>query len=354
MTAARQSDAPAGISGAVWRRGRVSLLVSPRTLAVCAGLLLLLLLLAAFAMTAGRIDISVAQILHAILGDGDGGPGDRIIRNIRLPRTLTAIFVGAALGVSGAIFQSVSRNALGSPDIIGCTTGAASGALLQIVLFDPAPTAVAFAAIAGGIAASLLVYLLAVKGGTLRGYRLILTGIGVGSVLSALNGFLLVKGDLDNAVMANLWLAGSVQSRTWMHLIPVMIGVAVLLPVVLLCARKLTMMEMGDDMACLLGIRVERVRLLMILCAVVLAALATGATGPIAFVALAAPQLVTRLTRSRKLPVISAALMGACLLLLADLITLLLPLTVAVPVGRMTGILGGVYLLWLLNRMRRF
>lgn len=306
---------------------------------MCAGLLLLLLLLAAFAMTAGRIDISVAQILHAILGDGDGGPGDRIIRNIRLPRTLTAIFVGAALGVSGAIFQSVSRNALGSPILSAA---------------PPAPPARAAAdrpvrpcadgrrlrrdsgrhrRLAAGLSAGG-------ERGTLRGYRLILTGIGVGAVLSALNGFLLVKGDLDNAVMANLWLAGSVQSRTWMHLIPVMIGVAVLLPVVLLCARKLTMMEMGDDMACLLGIRVERVRLLMILCAVVLAALATGATGPIAFVALAAPQLVARLTRSRKLPVISAALMGSCLLLLADLITLLLPLTVAVPVGRMTGIIG--------------
>ncbi|KAA9001420.1 iron chelate uptake ABC transporter family permease subunit [Affinibrenneria salicis] len=342
------------MSGRLWRRGGVSLLVAPRLLIVCGVLLALLLLLAAFAITVGRIDIGAMQILHVIFGGGDGGPGDRIVRNIRLPRTLTAIFVGAALGVSGAIFQSVSRNALGSPDIIGCTTGAATGALIQIVLFHPGPMAVALAAITGGVLTSLLVYVLAVKAGVMRGYRLILTGIGIGSVLSALNGFLLVKGDLDNAIMANLWLAGSIQSRTWMHLIPVAVGVTILLPLILLAARKLTMMEMGDEMACLLGIRVERTRLQMILCAVILAALAAGAAGPIAFVALAAPQLVVRLTRARTLPVISAALMGACLLLLADLITQLIPLTVAVPVGRMTGILGGLYLLWLLTRTRRF
>ncbi|MEC5342585.1 iron chelate uptake ABC transporter family permease subunit [Brenneria populi] len=354
MNAAPASRRPPGVAGILWRRGRVSLLVSPRTLAVCAVMLVLLLALAAFSVTLGRFNLSAAQILDAILGGGDGGPGARIIRNVRLPRTLTAIFVGAALGVSGAIFQSVSRNALGSPDIIGCTTGAASGALIQIVLFNTGPMAVACAAITGGIATSLLVYLLSLKGGMVKGHRLILTGIGVGATLSALNGFLLVKGDLDNAVMANLWLAGSVQSRTWMHLIPVMTGVLALLPPILLSARRLTMIEMGDDIARQLGIRVERVRLTMIFCAVLLAALATGATGPVAFIALAAPQLVARLTRSRALPVIGAALMGACLLLLADLTTQLLPLTVAAPVGRMTGIVGGLYLLWLLTRSRRF
>ncbi|NRN29316.1 FecCD family ABC transporter permease [Photorhabdus heterorhabditis] len=341
------------ISGKVWRQGKMSLVFVPRNLMVICTMLLLIMVLAVFSMTIGKFNITIEQIISTFWGAGSGTVSEKIIMDIRLPRVLTAIFVGAALGVSGAVFQSISRNALGSPDVIGFTTGAATGAIIQIVLFDNNAAQVAIAAIVGGVLTAAVVYLLSLKSGSIGGYRLILTGIGVGSVLTALNGLLLVKGNLDNTVMANLWLAGSLNARTWGHVFPVLTGVVLLVPLVLFTARKLNIIEMGDDIASQLGIKVERVRLIMIFCAVVLAALATGAAGPIAFVALAAPQLVVRLTRSRNMPVISAALMGACLLLAADLFTQLLPLKAAVPIGLMTGLVGGVYLIWLLTRSRQ-
>ncbi|TDB59094.1 FecCD family ABC transporter permease [Photorhabdus khanii] len=353
MSRRNYGETEVNISGKVWRQGKVSLVFVPRNLMVICAMLLLIMVLALFSMTIGKFNITIEQIITIFWGPGSGSVSEKIIMDIRLPRVLTAIFVGAALGVSGAVFQSISRNALGSPDVIGFTTGAATGAIIQIVLFDNNAVQIAIAAVAGGTLTAAVVYLLSLKSGAIGGYRLILTGIGVGSVLNALNGLLLVKGNLDNAVMANLWLAGSLNARTWVHVFPVLTGVVLLVPLVLFMARKLSIIEMGDDIACQLGIRVERVRFIMIFGAVVLAALATGAAGPIAFVALAAPQLVVRLTRSRNMPVISAALMGACLLLSADLLTQLLPLRAAVPIGLMTGLIGGIYLIWLLTRSRQ-
>lgn len=307
---------------------------------------------AALAMTVGTFRVELADVFAILLGRGDGGVGGRIVMNIRLPRVLAGVFAGAALGASGAVFQSVSRNALGSPDVIGFTTGAATGAISQIVLFGGGPNQVAAAAVIGGVLTAAVVYLLSLKGGMVGGYRLLLTGIGVGAVLGALNGLLLVRGALDDAVNANLWLAGSLNARKWTHVYPVMLGTVVVLPLLALAARRLSLMEMGDDLARQLGVAVERTRLLSVFGAVLLAALATAATGPIAFVALAVPQLVVRLGGRSDLPVVGAAAMGACLLVAADLLTQLAPLGANLPIGRMTGIVGGLYLIWLLTRGR--
>ncbi len=340
-------------AGKVWRRGGCSVVVYPRAWVVAAGLSLLAIVLAAAALLAGRMELTAAQVAAALLGRGDGGIAERIVLDIRLPRALTALFAGAALGVSGAVFQSVSRNPLGSPDVIGFTIGAATGAIAQIVLFDQGVLHVALAAVAGGLLTALMVYLLSLRSGVSGGYRLVLVGVGVGAILDALNGLMLVKGDLDNAVTANLWRAGSLDARGWNHVVPVMIGVVLLLPCVQALARRLELIEMGDDLARQLGIAVERTRLLAILGAVLLAALATGAAGPIAFVALAAPQLAARLCGGGRLPVLASAAMAACLLLFADLVAQSLPWRLTLPIGRMTGIVGGIYLMWLLTRSRR-
>ncbi|MCG3758719.1 Fe(3+)-siderophore ABC transporter permease [Vibrio cincinnatiensis] len=336
----------------VWRRGELSVRYSVVSIRWLLLLTLLVVLLAAYALTIGRYTISMPDLWQVIIGQGSSVQ-ERIVWNIRLPRIVTAVFVGAALGVSGGIFQSVSRNALGSPDVIGFTTGAATGAIAQIVLFEQGPVQVALAAIVGCMVTAVAVYLLSRKAGVVGGYRLILTGIGIGSVLSALNGLMLVKGNIDNAVTANLWLAGSLHARTWLHAIPVMVGTLLLVPVVMLLAKPLAMIEMGDDLAIQLGIRVEHIRLVMLLMAVVLAAIATGSAGPIAFIALAAPQLISRLLRVSQLPVYGCAVMGALLMVVADLITQLQPLNLTLPIGRMTGIVGGFYLLWLLTRTPR-
>lgn len=341
------------ISGRVQRRGRASVVVQPRLVLVSTVLLLVTGVLAVLSLTLGTLEIRLGAVVDSLLGEGPDPRTDRVVEEIRLPRVVTAIFAGAALGMSGAVFQSISRNALGSPDVIGFTTGAATGAIVQIVLRQAEPTEVALGAVLGGLLTAVIVYLLSLDGRVSGGYRLVLVGIGVGAILSAVNELLLVVGDLDNAIAANLWLAGSLEVRTWAHALPVAVGVVALTPLLLVLARRATLVEMGDDLSRQLGVRAEPVRVAMIFVGVVLAALATGAAGPIAFVALAAPQLVSRLTRSASLPVVSAAAMGALLLVLADVATQLLPWQVTVPIGRVTGLIGGVYLIWILTRSKQ-
>lgn len=321
-----------------------------------------LFLLSSYLLTIGSYRLSLEQLLAAIFGDvlGSSTPLDehqqaiveRVVFHIRMPRILTALFVGMALGVSGAVFQSISRNALGSPDIIGFTTGAATGALIQIIVFQHNGQSIILAALLGGLLTSIVVYLLARKSGTVGGYRLILTGIGVGSILSAINSFLLVKGNLDQAVTANLWLAGSLNGRTWYHALSVMIGVLVIVPIIISKARTLHLIEMGDDMAAQIGVAVERERLIMTFLAVMLAALATGAAGPISFIALAAPQLAARLLRTGHLAVAASAVIGAGLILIADFLSQLKPWNVHLPIGLVTSLIGGIYLLWLLSKSK--
>lgn len=337
----------------MWRLGRISLVVSPRLATITVILLTAGAALGIVAMTLGTLRLSFAEVVAAVIDTSGNVQHDRVVRGLRLPRVITAISAGAALGVSGAVFQSVSRNALGSPDVIGFTTGAATGAIVQIVVFQAGAVQVSIGAVAGGLLTAVAVYVLSRRGGVTGGYRLILTGIGVSAVLGALNGLLLVTGDLDRAFTANLWLSGSLDARTWTHALPVAVGTLVLVPLVLPLARRASLMEMGDDIAQQLGVRVERTRVLLMLAAVALAGLATGAAGPIAFIALAAPQLVVRLTGWRSMPVVSAAAMGACLLMLADTVTRLLPITAAVPIGRVTGIVGGLYLIWMLTRSKQ-
>ncbi|MDA4894373.1 iron chelate uptake ABC transporter family permease subunit [Streptomyces sp. MS2A] len=340
------TDAPGGRR--VLRMGRLALLVRPRTIAVTAVLTVVALIAGAVAMTVGSLPVLLHAVPGAVLGIADDPTAIRAVQGVRLPRVLSAIGAGAALGVSGSVFQSLARNALGSPDVIGFTTGAATGALVQIVLFGAQPTQVALGTILGGLVTAGTVLLLARRGGGIAGRQLVLVGIGVGAIASAVNGLLLVRGTIDASSQANLWLSGSLDARQWSHALPVLAGVAIVIPLVLVLSRRAGLMELGDDIAQQLGVRVERTRLLLVACAVALAALATAAVGPIAFVALAAPQLVRRLLRADAPPIVGAAAMGAALLVVADLVTQLLPVTFAVPVGRMTGVVGGLYLLWLL------
>ncbi|MCW9690116.1 MULTISPECIES: FecCD family ABC transporter permease [Proteus] len=333
--------------------GTWSWIFSPKDIIIAFLLFLLMISLAFFALTTGKFPIEFSTLIDIVVGQSEGGIKEKIVMDIRLPRLLTAMGVGAALGISGAIFQSISRNVLGSPDVIGFTTGAATGALLQIIIFNGTVVDIAISTLIGGMATALIVYLLSLKNGVMSGYTMILIGIGVGAILHAFNGLLLVKGNIDNAIMANLWLAGSLNARTWQHVYPTFIGLLILVPLIIFYAKSLTLMEMGDDMAQQLGVHVGRVRWVMIFSAVLLASLATASAGPIAFVALAAPQLVIRLSHSGKLPIVGSALMGALLLLSADVLSQSLPINITMPVGLMTGVIGGLYLLWLLTRKQR-
>lgn len=338
---------------ATLRLGPLSLRWRPRTAIVCALLVGAGLLLAIVLLGTGTLGFTPAEVVAALSGRGENPLAERVVWGLRLPRVVTAACVGAALGMAGAIFQSISRNALGSPDIIGFTTGAATGAIVQIILFGADPLAVALAAVLSGMATAALVFLLALKGRVTGGYRLVLVGIGVGATLSGVNTILLVASDLDRSISAQIWLAGSLTARSWSHAVPAALGLMLIVPAALLNARRLALLEMGDDAASQLGVPVERTRLAMVMTAVGLTALATAAAGPIAFIALAGPQLARRLCRSPDVPLLPGAAMGAVLLLAADLISQRVPTGLNLPIGLTTGLLGGVYLLWRLARDER-
>lgn len=185
------------------------------------------------------------------------------------------------------------------------------------------------------------------------GYRLILVGIGVGAILSGINTILMAMGDIDQALSVQIWLAGSLSACGWDHVWAALAGICAFAPVVIVLARRLAAMEMGDDLATQLGIHTDRTRMILVLAAVGLTSIATACTGPIAFVALAGPQLASRLTRSPVIPVLSGALAGAVLLPGADLISQRAPFGLSLPIGPTTGLLGGLWLIHVLMVDRR-
>ncbi|MFE1316235.1 FecCD family ABC transporter permease [Kitasatospora phosalacinea] len=331
--------------------GGRSLRWHPRAALVSGLLLLALLGTAAWTLTAGDYPLPVRDVLD-VLGGG-GRRADRyIVMDVRLPRLLTALLVGAALGLAGTLFQTLARNPLGSPDVIGFTVGSATGALTVILLIGGGAATVAGGAVAGGLATSLLVYLLARRGGT-QGYRLVLVGIGVSSLLSSLNAYLIARASFSDAQSAAVWLTGSLNARGWEHCTPMALALLVLLPAAVLLGRPLRMLELGDDTAAALGVRTEAVQLRLVLTGVALTAAATAAAGPVPFVALIAPQAVRRLTRTSGPNLLGSALLGALLLALSDLAAQRLLAPTQLPVGILTGVVGGGYLVWLIARQWR-
>ncbi len=333
----------------VLRWGSLSLMWHPRSLRYCLILLGLSLLAALALLATGTLQLSPNDVLWGLLGQGVDPVAERILHRVRLPRVLTAAGVGAALGLAGAVFQSISRNALGSPDVIGFTTGAATGAIVQLVFGSGTAFGTAMAAIGSGMLTALVVLLLARRDGAGSGYRLVLVGIGVGAVLTGVNTMLLAKGGLDRVASAQLWLAGSLSARNWGHVWIVGVGLALFVPVVTVLGPRLKWMELGEDMARQLGLSVSRTRISLVLAAVGLTSLSTAATGPIAFIALAAPQIARRLSRSSDVPLLSAALTGMVLVLTADLLSQWANGFLVLPIGLVTGGLGGGYLLLILT-----
>ncbi|MFF4826829.1 FecCD family ABC transporter permease [Streptomyces sp. NPDC001312] len=342
--------------------GGLSLRLDVRTCAVVALLVLAALTASVVLIGTGDFPIPASDVLRTLVGQGGQGQ-EFVVRELRLPRVLVGLLVGGCLGVGGALFQSVSRNPLGSPDVLGLSQGSAAGALTVIVLFSGSATAVTLGALVGGLVTGTAIYLLAWKQGV-HGYRLVLVGIGVSAVVTAVNGYLITKADFVDAARAVVWMTGSLNGRDWTQVGPLAVLCAVVLPVVLANARALRMLEMGDDVSYALGVRVERVRLLLMGCAVLLVAAATAAAGPVSFVALTAPQLARRLTFPRGLDgaggaptpgpnLVSSLCMGAALLVTADLAAQRAFGADQLPVGVVTGVLGGVYLLWLLVTERR-
>lgn len=339
------------INRAVRSPGGLSIRLDVRAFIVVLVLLAAALTASVVLIGTGDFPIPAADVLRTLFGQGNEGQ-EFIVNELRLPRVLVGLLVGASLGLGGALFQSISRNPLGSPDVLGLGQGATVSALTMIVLFSGDANQVALGALVGGLVTGLAIYVLAWKRGV-HGYRLVLVGIGVSAIVTAVNGYLLTKSDIVDAARAVVWMTGSLDGRDWDQVWPLLGLCAVLVPLALCNARGLRMMEMGDDVSYALGVRVERVRLLLMVAAVLLTASATAAAGPVSFVALTAPQLARRLTRSPGPNLLPSLCMGAALLVTADWLSQRAFGAEQLPVGVVTGVLGGVYLLWLLVTERR-
>ncbi|MFF5504549.1 FecCD family ABC transporter permease [Streptomyces roseolus] len=331
--------------------GGVSVRYAPRAAFSGLGLILLTLAVGTVLVCTGDFPMTPGEVLDTLLGRGTVVQ-EFAVMELRLPRVLVAVLVGAALALGGAVFQSISRNPLGSPDVIGFGQGATVGALAVIVLFQGSAVATALGAVVGGVLTGAVIYLLAWKRGV-HGYRLVLVGIGAAAMLTSVIHYLITKANLVDATRATVWMTGSLDGRDWTQFWPLLAVCCVLVPLVLGHGRALRMLEMGDDAAYALGVRVERTRIVLMTSAVLLVAVATSAAGPIVFVSLSAPQLARRLTRAPGPNLAVSAVMGSALLLSADWIAGNAFGDRRLPVGVITGILGGCYLLWLLVSERK-
>ncbi len=338
-------------SALVVRRASWSVRVHLRSIVIGLALVVATLVIAIWSIMVGDFPVSVRQVLRAVVGDG-GKDAEFIVQTLRLPRALTAMMVGAALGMSGAVFQSIARNPLGSPDIIGFESGAAAGAVVMITAFDASNAQVAAGAVAGGLITALLVYALAYQRG-LAASRLVLVGIGIGFAASAAVDFMITRAQIYDVQRAAVWLTGSLNGRTWDHVRTIGLALLVLAPLIVLAQRSLDRLELGDDTAAALGVRVGRTKLFLILLAVGLAALAVAAAGPIVFVAFVSAPIARRLTSTPGACVVPAACVGALVTTAADLAARRVFAPTEFPVGIATAVVGAPYLLWLLARRAR-
>lgn len=341
------------------RLGRTSWRLHPRAAlcAVAAGVLVLALLVVDLAY--GDLRIPFGDVVRALLGD-TSGVNAFIVRDVRLPEASVALLAGLALGLSGALIQTIARNPLASPDVIGVNAGAAAGAVGYIVLFAAADSGVAsgvsadlglpLAAFCGALLATALLYAAGWRGG-LDGRRLVLVGIGIAAALTACTSWLLVTARLQTAASAQVWLSGSLAGVTGTDALWLLAVLTLAAPVALWQGSTLDIVELGDDTARALGIRTTRAQAITLLCAVLLAAVAVSAVGPIGFVAFVCPQIARRLAGTSRPPLLTSALTGAVLVLAADVITRLWLTGLAV--GVVTSLIGAPYFIHLLIRTQR-
>ncbi|MFJ8741549.1 FecCD family ABC transporter permease [Embleya sp. NPDC127516] len=335
------------------RLGHVSFVWRPRMVLVTLLLAAATFLVFCLSIGIGDFPIGLPQVVATIFGRGEQ-VDEFVIMDLRMPRAMAGLVVGIALGVSGAITQSIARNPLASPDVLGVTGGASAVAVFLVTVSGGASAAIAgtvglsAAALAGGLGAGLLVYVLSWRRG-IDGLRLILIGISVSAVTQAVTTWLLVSADIRDVARAQAWLVGSLEDRSWDEVRIALWCTLVLMIVVAVVAFQFKPLHFGDDVAAGLGVRYGAVRAVLLLCAVLLAGVAVSAAGPVPFVALVAPQVAMRLVRCPTPPMVASALVGALLLIGSDLVArTALPITL--PVGVVTAAIGGPFLVYLLVR----
>jgi iron complex transport system permease protein len=321
-----------------------------RVMITCAALLLALLVIFCVAMSIGDFPISLNDLFRTLTARGTAAD-NFVVYDLRLPRVITGMLVGLCLGLSGAIFQSMIRNPLATPDIIGVTAGASAAAVFAILILGLSGIAVSGFAFGGALLIAFAVYLLAYRDG-LSGYRFVLIGIGLAAVMAAVINYLITRAQVQEAEAALIWLTGSLNDASASGVLTLAVSSVVIIPPTLIAGRWLGGLQLGDHTAAAIGLSVQRARLLLILLAVALAAIATAAAGPVAFVAFVSGPIARRLTGGTGNALIPAGLVGALVVSCADVAAQHV-LPIPLPVGILTALIGAPYLIVLLIRSNR-
>ncbi len=301
-------------------------------------------------MLLGSSSISPSEVLEGLMGSGSGST-NFTVRELRLPRSLAAVVIGIALGASGTIFQRVLGNHLASPDFLGVASGAGTAAAAALVLGHVDGTGLTVAAALGAFVSAAAIYVLAWRRG-ITGYRFILVGIGVSAFAASVTSYLIARADFTDARAATTWLVGSVGMASRGGIVIITVVCLALLPVGPLVARRLEVLELGEEQAVGLGSRAQLDRLLVIGCALALVGVATAVAGPITFVALLAGPLAGILLGAAGSSITAAALMGAIITQIADMgAQYALPWPIST--GVVTGFIGAPYIIWLIVSANR-
>lgn len=321
-----------------------------RWVLVTCSLALLAVLLCCAMLVLGNTIYPVGEMVKALLGEQIKGVSFAV-NTIRLPRMLAGLFCGMAFGMAGIVFQTMLRNPLANPNIIGITSGSSAAAVFCITILHASNAVVSFASVAAGLITVLIMYLLS-RGRSFSIGRLILIGIGMQAMLDAVVSYLILISAQQDIPSALRWLTGTLNGSQMKELPPIMITVIVLAPILMALSKQLSLLELGEQSASSLGLNTDKTRIVLIVSAVAMVAIATATTGPIAFVSFLAGPIATRLVGAGHSNVVPAGLVGANLVLGADLIGQFL-FEVRYPVGIITGLLGAPYLIFLLIQMNR-
>lgn len=307
---------------------------------------LLLVLVALLSLSIGDYPLAPEQLWRTLTGSGTRVE-QYVVFQVRAPRATMALVAGAALGMAGALLQSLLGNPLASPDLLGISGGSGLAAVFAILVLGTTGPVLAVLAFAGGAAVALLLML---AGRSLRdgGYRLILAGIGISFLAAAVIDFLMLRAKVEQTQMALHWLTGSLSSTPWWQVITVAVVVAASIPALVAAGRWLPIVQLGADTASGLGVRPGAVRLVAVGAAVLLTTVTCAFLGPISFIALCAPAIARPLLGHGAVGIATSGVIGAVLLGAADLVAQFAIPGLQVPVGVVTGAIGAAFLLWLL------
>lgn len=344
MTALNMALTP---PAALRRSGRIVLLA------------LILFTFGVFAIGLGSSNMSFQHVLLAILGEG-ARTDTIIVWSLRMPRVLMAMLAGAALALAGLTLQRATRNALAAPSVLGIADGAALGVMLFLFLFSNESNALTvsilwqpLAAAAGAMVFALAVVIFAIKTGATP-LRIILYGVTLGALAKAGVTLLMIDGPVHRASQAAIWLAGSVHQARWSDVTTLSAVLAILAPLTLLMARRMDQLQLDEQSAAATGLPVRMTQFMLFGLATCLTAATVSFAGALGFVGLVAPHAARLAISGRALPqAIAAALLGAIMVVGADLVVRLAFAPLEVPAGAITAIVGAPYFLFILLRAGR-